>query len=155
MFPVDNSIVISMLLQVDDSCVFRHKNERRVRTVEEEDAASVAESSVDLELKEESLEDDSPDDEDAPKKSEERDNGGDDFLEQEDLEHAADEMSEEEKSPLGDVENADAFDGFSDARIEEKLKSSVPDNEIKAAANEEQCEFPDTSIQLHHVKGGE
>lgn len=146
-----------MLLQVDDSCVFRHKNERRVRTVEEEDAASVAESSVDLELKEESLEDDSPDDEDAPKKSEERDNGGDDddILEQEDIEHAADEMSEEEKSPLGDVENADTFDGFSDVRIEEKLKTSVPDNETKAAANEEQCEFPDTSIQLHHVKGGE
>lgn len=144
-----------MLLQVDDSCVFKHKNERRVRTVEEEDATSIAESSVDLELKEESLEDDSPDDDDGDEPRKSGDNDGDDLLEQEDIEHAPDEMPEKEKSPLGDVENADTFDGFSDVRIEEKLKSSVPDNEIKTAANEEQCEFPDTSIQLHHVKGGE
>lgn len=133
---------VAFMLQVDESCVFRHKNERRVKTIEEEEVFSVTDSTNDLELK------DSVNDElcSVDEEEEEKREGSDESSDSE-MEEKADEKKEDLAPDESEDEQADDDEGEAAGEKESPGVTIRVESEI--------CDFPDTSIQLHHVKGGE
>lgn len=137
------------LYKVDESCVFRHKNERRIRTVEDEDVVS---SAIDSTNEAELFNDDvCSDDDDAGKAA------------------AADSASSSDDDE-GSATTADGKKRTELKRVEEEEKDEdgvVVDVVAGVKANEgerekgyddplnEADEFPNTTIHLHHVKGDE
>lgn len=135
---------VSFMLQCDESSIFRHKNERRVKTIEEEEVFSVTNSANDAELKD-AVNDDlcSVDEEEEEEKTE----GSGESSDSETEEQKADEKTEDLAQDESEEEQVAADD---DEAADER---EIPGVTIHVET--EICEFPDTLIQLHHVKGGE
>ncbi|CAH1790707.1 unnamed protein product [Owenia fusiformis] len=152
------------LFKLDDTCIFRHKDERKVRTLEE-DAMSVADS-IATENSEVSIETDDVTNDD-----------GDDSDSEADDEHASTEdrtsnsnttPSQDGESETKSLENIDTESNNAcennDAKsntteIDEKESEDHVTMETKPEKNDSDDDdddenlFPDTNIQLHHVQG--
>ncbi|XP_038077635.1 nuclear export mediator factor Nemf-like [Patiria miniata] len=133
--PAQLMMGFGFLFKVDDSCVWRHKEERRVRGIEE-DGMSLADSStvdgsVDEEIQLEGDSDDSSekDGSEGKEKTSEQDNQAGPAVE--DLEEQEEVEDEDGSEPEDDQ-----------AEIDETRSSS-----------DEDVAYPDTAIQLHHVQG--
>ncbi|XP_041469518.1 nuclear export mediator factor NEMF-like [Lytechinus variegatus] len=133
------------LMKIDESCAWRHKDERRVRGTDEEDLSSVADT-VETDIIVEDIEEE--DDEDESKEETEHDLHETDGR-QEDTETDLTEIKvepEEEDNIDGEVPNVDEEN--------EEEDDEEHSSEVKQEVDDDKENFyPDTTIQLHHVQG--
>ena len=138
-----------MCLQLDDTSVFRHKGERKVRSAEE-DAASVSDSiATESEISEVSMETKDGDSSDMDTEEEGKEDG-----------EVATEVAKgwsvpDAASGAGiNLEAAEEAQGEEKEREEEEENWEDAREEKEDSEEEEESLFPDTSIQLQHVMGG-
>ncbi|XP_030834468.1 nuclear export mediator factor Nemf isoform X1 [Strongylocentrotus purpuratus] len=118
------------LMKIDESCAWRHKDERRIRGTDEEDLTSVADT-VETDIIVEDIEED--DDEDGSTEADI----------QEDAETDETEIKEEQEDDDEEVANK-----------EEEEEVEEQSSEVKQEVDDDKENFyPDTTIQLHHVQG--
>ncbi|XP_022096667.1 nuclear export mediator factor NEMF-like [Acanthaster planci] len=125
--PAQLMMGFGFMFKVDDSCVWRHKDERRVRGVEEDDMSLADSSTVDGSFDEEiQLADDSDDSIDN------------------------DSRNGKEDSQAG-MAIVDMEDDDSDDEDEQRDKrGKVVETHL---SSDDDMAYPDTAIQLHHVQG--
>lgn len=126
----------SFLFKVDEQCVFRHRGERKVKTVEE-DVEDVTSSTADL------LEE------------------GEELLGEDEGEAEGDDVAEEDSRMDGGEEEAETFTETQETSgqtqledVEEQDEEGEVDEEVKSKEEEESTDisFPDTTISLTHLQ---
>ena len=153
-------ISVISLFQLDEDSIFRHKDERKVRTLED-DASSVAESSATSNDQELDISDGDSDSEHGTDQHEDeaRNQGGSDKKESQNAQKRTEDDKDQTSSKRVNSQNSD------DAKLDIERSSSnektseTDEREEKAevvdseSSDEGESLFPDTSIQLQHVKG--
>uniref|UniRef100_A0A8B9RKA2 Ribosome quality control complex subunit NEMF n=1 Tax=Astyanax mexicanus TaxID=7994 RepID=A0A8B9RKA2_ASTMX len=128
----------SFLFKVDEQCVFRHRGERKVKTVEE-DVEDVTSSTADLlEEGEELLGEDEGEDVDEENGRMDEGEEAEEFTETQEMSDQT--QLENEKPKLEDVEELEE-EGEDDEEVKSKEEEESPD-----------ISFPDTTISLTHLQ---
>ncbi|XP_071510699.1 ribosome quality control complex subunit NEMF-like [Diadema antillarum] len=133
------------LFKIDESCAWRHKGERRVRGLEEDEISSVAETvetdihveDIEEEVNEEENEDDDEEEEEGEEEEEER-------VDDEVKVEAEDEDEEEEEE-----EEEEEVEG----KKEEEDTHTVTVKEELEDEDDKENLYPDTTIPLLHMQG--
>jgi hypothetical protein len=138
------------LFKVDETSVFRHRNERRIKTIEDDNASvvalsesSVAESAT-TDLRPNNENDHELSDHESVSDGESTDE--DKLLTNDNDEHALSMTTIAEESDVTQVSEAIQTGELN------KVDTAIPETS-KPAKNGLDDFFPDTNIQLHHVKG--
>ncbi|XP_073465409.1 ribosome quality control complex subunit NEMF-like isoform X2 [Aquarana catesbeiana] len=133
------------LLKVDETCVWRHKGERKVK-LKDEDLESVTGSNSELAAEEtealEAPEDGSEDSSEEEPEEKSQDNGLQDHFVERTAEVTETSGHEEFKEDVHSEEDSD----------NESLHSAEDNHTIKEEDGDEQTDFPDTSIDLSHLQ---
>ncbi|PIO27037.1 hypothetical protein AB205_0212920, partial [Aquarana catesbeiana] len=133
------------LLKVDETCVWRHKGERKVK-LKDEDLESVTGSNSELAAEEtealEAPEDASEDSSEEEPEEKSQDNGLQDHFVERTAEVTETSGHEEFKEDVHSEEDSD----------NESLHSAEDNHTIKEEDGDEQTDFPDTSIDLSHLQ---
>nr|XP_020667671.1 nuclear export mediator factor NEMF [Pogona vitticeps] len=135
----------SFLFKVDESCVWRHKGERKVK-LQEEDMETVTSSASELAAEEtEPL--DAPEGEESSSENEEKGEPPEKPRDEEEEEEEEKEAGEDAETPEGEGNGpAERPAGSSD----EQDAESEPEEEAQEASGE--VRFPDTTIDLSHLQ---
>ncbi|KAJ9582431.1 hypothetical protein L9F63_003229 [Diploptera punctata] len=142
----------SFLFKLDESSMFRHKDERKVREIEDDEMSVVSATNVseqeeqEIDLNDNETENDkkSSDEEEQDKYDDERDSEESDNIEQNDI-------NEEFISNEASKDSRDLNAVSSQSYINGQHKSS----EEKQRSDEGNVEFPDTEIKIKHVTGNQ
>lgn len=140
-------MILSIVFQLEEGSIFRHKGERKIR-IAEDDTMSVADSigTENDTIDTNSIDGDSDNDSDNSSDSDNEEDKNDNKL-QTLKEDSEDELCSDSKVKV---------EGSQVALAEKEVKvegSKVEKQEDKDSSEDDNAAFPDTSISLQHVKG--
>ncbi|XP_071482999.1 ribosome quality control complex subunit NEMF-like [Diadema antillarum] len=128
------------LFKIDESCAWRHKGERRVRGLEEDEISSVAET-VETDIHVEDIEEENEDDDEEEEEGEE-----------EEEERVDDEVKKREEDEDEEEEEEEEEEEVEGKKEEEDTHTVSAKEELEDEDDKENL-YPDTTIPLLHMQG--
>ncbi|XP_029349469.1 ribosome quality control complex subunit NEMF [Echeneis naucrates] len=142
------------LFKVDEQCVFRHKGERKVKTVEDDMEDSTSKTAELFEEEEELLGDDSSNEDQAEEEA--QDAGQNKEIKKENKVEGNDgssgKMDSDPEQTAADLEGALSEQGNMEAEAEEGEEEASRKEKETGNGDNEGFSFPDTTISLSHLQ---